>query len=271
MESTGSSGTTTIHNVPQFLRFNPYILTGYRRKMSVLEACGSLLTWHNESVNVWSHLIPLFFFAYLTWCSETMAPGWMYKICLFSLTCVFAASSAYHLFMPCCSSNRGYLCLVNCDVLSCMLSITVTGMSFIHYGNRCAGTALTMTSTMMLSASAVALVYLVLNTQTKAAGRVKLFGFHCLLRLSLGVVHLWSKVESHGHAQSFYYHVMSFFLLFIGGLINGLRIPERWLGFRWMDYLLNSHNIWHYLCILAALASVLGCLYDQWEFDATTC
>jgi len=43
---------------PEFLQDNEYIVTGYRiNHSSFCVALKSLFTCHNESVNVWSHLI----------------------------------------------------------------------------------------------------------------------------------------------------------------------------------------------------------------------
>ncbi|KAL1486538.1 hypothetical protein MTO96_009040 [Rhipicephalus appendiculatus] len=42
-------------------RNNPHILTGYRRCRNRYECFLSLLQWHNETVNIWSNLLPLAF------------------------------------------------------------------------------------------------------------------------------------------------------------------------------------------------------------------
>lgn len=263
----------SIEEVPVWLRFNPFIRTGYRPPMTVREALLSLFSWHNETVNVWLHVVGAVFFFYLLWISEELLPGaMMFKACLGSIVCVFGASCAYHLMMPCCTCQAGYHRLVNCDVLSCMLSITTTGLSFTTIGYRCASSSVLTCSTILLLLSAAALGHAIPNTRTTAAGRVKLFGFHCLLRLSLCVVIVFPKVVHHGFHLSFYYHVSSFFLLVGGGMLNGLRIPERWLPeARWMDCALNSHNLWHYLCVVASASSTFGCMYDVLEYDAMTC
>ena len=40
------------------MRFNPYILTGYRINFTTpIRAIKSILMLHNESFNVWSHLV----------------------------------------------------------------------------------------------------------------------------------------------------------------------------------------------------------------------
>ena len=44
-----------LEEMPEYLRFNPFIKEGYRRQMSLKECCQSLFFFHNESVNVYTH------------------------------------------------------------------------------------------------------------------------------------------------------------------------------------------------------------------------
>lgn len=44
-----------IDEMPDYLRFNPFVKDGYRRQMNVKECCQSLLFFHNETVNIYTH------------------------------------------------------------------------------------------------------------------------------------------------------------------------------------------------------------------------
>ena len=48
-----------------FLADNEYIATGYRHRLSCCDAVKSLFTWHNEVVNVWTHMAGAIFFLFL--------------------------------------------------------------------------------------------------------------------------------------------------------------------------------------------------------------
>lgn len=48
-----------------FLADNEYIATGYRHRLSCCDAIKSLFTWHNEVVNVWTHMAGAIFFLFL--------------------------------------------------------------------------------------------------------------------------------------------------------------------------------------------------------------
>ncbi|KAG1714489.1 Progestin and adipoQ receptor family member 3 [Nymphon striatum] len=51
--------------IPDFLKGNPYIQCGYRRKLSAIECVNSLWWWNNETINVWSHIIGFLAFSML--------------------------------------------------------------------------------------------------------------------------------------------------------------------------------------------------------------
>lgn len=44
-----------IEDMPAYLQFNPYIITGYRDMLSTKDSVGSLLYFHNETVNILTH------------------------------------------------------------------------------------------------------------------------------------------------------------------------------------------------------------------------
>ena len=54
-------------DLPEWMQGDPYIRRGYRKQLNSLRECyKSLFYFHNESVNIWSHLLAgVFFFAVL--------------------------------------------------------------------------------------------------------------------------------------------------------------------------------------------------------------
>lgn len=51
-----------INEVDTIYRSNPFILTGYRDKTTFLGCLKSVLLLHNETINIWSHLLGFLFF-----------------------------------------------------------------------------------------------------------------------------------------------------------------------------------------------------------------
>ncbi|KAF8718036.1 hypothetical protein HU200_025506 [Digitaria exilis] len=60
--------------LPEFLRHNEFIVDYYRSEWPVKEALLSAFSIHNETINVWTHLIGFFVFLALTVCAATMVP-----------------------------------------------------------------------------------------------------------------------------------------------------------------------------------------------------
>jgi adiponectin receptor len=54
---------------------NENVLGGYRREMSVAKAVRTILMWHNETLNIWSHLLACLCFAALLVALAFMQPG----------------------------------------------------------------------------------------------------------------------------------------------------------------------------------------------------
>ena len=67
----------SITEAPEFMRYNQYILNGYRINFNTpMKALKSLFLLHNQSFNVWSHLIAAVFFAVmLTWTALYLSPS----------------------------------------------------------------------------------------------------------------------------------------------------------------------------------------------------
>ncbi|KAF7055085.1 hypothetical protein CFC21_062660 [Triticum aestivum] len=60
--------------LPAFLQHNEFILHYYRSEWPLKEALLSAFALHNETINVWTHLIGFFVFLALTVCAATMVP-----------------------------------------------------------------------------------------------------------------------------------------------------------------------------------------------------
>lgn len=70
----GLGGLRSWHALPDYLRDNEFIISGYRADWSAWQSLRSLFQLHNETGNVWTHLIGFLLFAILTVRLVYMAP-----------------------------------------------------------------------------------------------------------------------------------------------------------------------------------------------------
>lgn len=56
----------TFHSAPEYLRDNKYVFTGYRADTTFFQAFLSIFRLHNETGNIWSHLLGFMVFLALT-------------------------------------------------------------------------------------------------------------------------------------------------------------------------------------------------------------
>jgi adiponectin receptor len=62
----GSKRLLLIEELPKDRQENQYVLSGYRFYRNSKDCLRSLFSLHNETMNIWSHLLGFFFFLYLS-------------------------------------------------------------------------------------------------------------------------------------------------------------------------------------------------------------
>lgn len=289
----------TIEEVPTWLRFNRFILTGYRPPMNVTRALKSFFEFHNESINVWGHFAAAVVLLYLVvvppvtqyfsygragseGSSVVLGEEFRYGttgnffrfVAVGSMTFIFSASSAYHLLMPACSCANSYSRLLCVDVFGALLSITVSAFSFTLHGDPCRSEAENYLYSGVLLVTFAIVVYSIFLSSLTVGQRFGVFGLHCALRGVLCHLTLYPRLQSEGQYLAYYYHMYGLVILTLGGLLNTLRVPERFLGgwrHRWVDYALNSHNLWHYCCLHSCIVTILACYYQELEWGVSPC
>jgi len=137
-----------ITEVDGFYRNNPFILTGYRDKTTYFGCLKSVLVLHNETINIWSHLLGFLFFVGIFWrdilflipareSGVEVTDTDFFVLCsliiCYQLTMVL--SSFYHTFM-CHSPKVSENCLT-LDLLGITMGLLATYLSGIYYAFWC--------------------------------------------------------------------------------------------------------------------------------------
>jgi adiponectin receptor len=123
---------------PHWTRHNAYLRTGYRGVGNWMHSLRSVLQWHNETCNIWTHLLAAIGFV-VTWgvtrlvVTPRVLPFWPLDVFFVSAVFCFSASTVYHCFN--CVSPRTcsrLLCLDYCGI-GCMIAGTCFAEIFILY------------------------------------------------------------------------------------------------------------------------------------------
>jgi adiponectin receptor len=260
----------TIFDIPVELR-RPYILTSYRANHTLRECLRSLCLAHNETVNVWTHIIGcvLFVIIFVHATGGAVLEGlpphvaeslrsadglerWPLYVFLASALACLSLSAVYHLIGT--ANVRWHSSFESFDYFGIIALIVGSCFPVVHYGF---GPAFPNLRRMYLLT--ICLLGVVL-----AKGTVHRGGFfeHTWTRVSLfialalsGVVALLHAVIAHDFSPtttSLLKGVLQMgatYLLGVGFYV--LNLPERCAPRRF-DIIGSSHNFWHVCVMLAA-------------------
>jgi adiponectin receptor len=269
---------TTLHlyeyqDAPAWARGNPFILRGYRAKYTMSMCLRSIFTIHNETGNVWTHLLGMLFFlaCSVMFFSQVMKPMLVHYVVLipFSFACVacMGLSAAYHLF-SCHYCERVHDKMMQWDYFGITCLIVGSFLPPCYYAFQCE--------------PMLRLLYLSMIGVLGSVGLVgPFFGFwaqerYYWLRLVVycsvagsgifPVVHV-NFVLPNGTARPYVFGLAIMMLLyFVGMMIYIFKVPERWFPGRF-DIWLHSHQLWHVFVLCAALVHFFnsGSMYLQLE------
>ncbi|XP_057417564.1 heptahelical transmembrane protein 1 [Lotus japonicus] len=313
--------------LPEYMKDNEYILRYYRANWPLKQAFFSLFRWHNETLNVWTHLIGFFLFLGLTLANlmkphvvdlldqitrsfsssadknvsdnikdlflgtallfdlkhqlplkmelksiEMITERWPFFIFLAGAMFCLISSSICHLFS--CHSHDLNLLLLRIDYIGIVVMIITSFFPQIYYIFLCqphwqllylAGiTAMGLfTIATLLSPS--------LSTGKHRAFRAMLF---CSMGLFGIVPAIHACFVNWGNPRrnvTLAYECTMALSYLTGTLFYVTRIPERWKP-GWFDLAGHSHQIFHILVVVGALAHYAATLKmlewrDAWGCD----
>lgn len=107
-----------ISDMPDYLRFNPWILTGYRApSLSTKQSLSSLTYLHNETVNILTHALPIVaVLANFRQLFGTLPSCWFTWFHAVSCLTPWCGSFVYHVLMNHRSGQRFYTQLLRLDM-----------------------------------------------------------------------------------------------------------------------------------------------------------
>eukprot|EP01117_Protostelium_nocturnum_P016956 TRINITY_DN6807_c0_g1_i1.p1 TRINITY_DN6807_c0_g1~~TRINITY_DN6807_c0_g1_i1.p1 ORF type:complete len:363 (-),score=72.55 TRINITY_DN6807_c0_g1_i1:17-1105(-) len=275
--------------LPMWLKFNEFIRTGYRPPgLSMRQLWASLFQIHNETGNVWTHLISFAFFfiwgsyyLFFNLWNETFACRFFFFVFWISLMWCFVSSTGYHLFS--CQSERTMVCVSRLDYTGISGLILGSTIIPVFYAFYCQPfwqiTYLTSISTLGLSgivgsffeffhADSFSTIRTILFASTAAIGVVPLTHSIYLPRMA-EVLEAIELIDQNG------IHLRLFLMLSLYGLgfvVYVTKFPERLFPGKF-DLWFNSHQFWHIFVFAAATVHAHNLLniYAHWNSHGRKC
>ncbi|PQM40996.1 heptahelical transmembrane protein 1 isoform X1 [Prunus yedoensis var. nudiflora] len=298
--------------LPEYMKDNEFILNYYRANWPLPEALFSVFRWHNETLNVWTHLIGFVLFLGLTMANllqvpqvadllgffarstpisavtnvsrnfisgimttnlidlkqitsqemEIAAAGhemggvayWPFYVFLGGSLFCLLSSSICHLFS--CHSHPLNLLLLRIDYAGITMMIITSFFPPIYYIFQCDP----RWQFIYLGGITIMGVFTIITLLSPKLSSGKFRTFRALLFASMGLFGIVPAVHAsivnwgnpRRNATLVYEAAMAFFYLTGTGFYI-TRIPERWRP-GWFDLAGHSHQIFHVLVVLGALA-----------------
>ena len=268
------------------MKDNEFILTSYRKAThSYTISLRTISKLHNETVNIWTHLLGAVVFAFslqhfLTTSYPTLstAPTLdILAVTIYYLGCVncFILSTSFHTLS---SHSAPIHSLGNSlDHIGVVLVIYGSALPAIHFLFHCP-TQIHFRIIYSLLSTTLTILSIIFTLKpafrTPAYRRVR-FNLYTVLGLStfLPIVHGYllyplSTLQNRMGISNFFGLGI---LNFTGAAIYALRVPERWFP-RTFDIWGNSHQIMHVLVVMGALSfekGLLGCVRWWQSAEAT--
>ena len=260
VRSMASSLRLNIADVPECSR-DTFVLTGYRGPM--MKPCMSLLSWHNETMNIWTHLFAFVFFCYVLIETCVHVENWIDGFILIYIVCsihLFAASTCYHVYKDqSVASNRFWS---KVDHVSIILLLWGSDIPMIVYGFWCQ--VVWMIVYLVFITILVLLSVFFITRDSSQSIRMTRCRYAVFISLcAVGWTHLLHEMmlkdfKSESAAQSLECWGRAFACYGIGFLFLVSKFPERPFP-QHFDFLGASHQIWHVMVFFGALVHLQNC------------
>ena len=257
------------YDMPEWMNSNSYILTGYRPfERSKCYYCKSFFKLHNETINIWTHMIGMFLFAGLLGYINTdsnlaLYTGQAILMNVYVISCIltYGFSAIMHTFYPIsefvCSS------LQTLDYLGIGLQIFTTMQVFIYYSFYCQPT---LSLIYMNLTGALNIISLIILTNKKFTSneykKVKVLCF--VMQVGVFLIPLIHRLILYNNdsydkvIKGEMGYFLAAFVCFIMCIVFYLGlIPERFYR-QTFDIFGSSHQIFHILSVSGSVLMFLG-------------
>uniref|UniRef100_A0A0N5A4Q8 HlyIII-domain-containing protein n=1 Tax=Parastrongyloides trichosuri TaxID=131310 RepID=A0A0N5A4Q8_PARTI len=254
-------------NLPDWMKDNRFIKSGYRAPTdSLVHVCYSLAQFHNETVNIWSHILgSLIFISCGLWVltrSHTMVPQ-MTKLVflpffLGAVSCM-SCSAAFHLLLF--KSQRLGTIFAKLDYSGIALLIIGSFIPWVYFSFICHNHLMIIYNTSITALGLLAIIVSLYDKFAEPKFRPVRAGVFLTMGLSaiipcfhLLLIESWDIIKEQ---ELLKWNIIMGCMYVFGALQYALRVPERFFHGK-CDYLFSSHQFFHIFVVLAATIHFYG-------------
>ncbi|KAK6532650.1 hypothetical protein TWF281_006830 [Arthrobotrys megalospora] len=264
-----------IADIPEWLHENEFIMTGYRQpSFSLAKSVRSILSIHNETVNIWSHIIGSVLFVTIPLYVFTTEIPPRYKIATtedivvcttYFLGCAicFGLSATYHTLMN--HSPKVHTVSVQLDYLGILILMYSAMIPLIYYGFVCDHNLRNIywaVESVLAGLCAISTMHPMFHSSKAKVLRgifYSAFGLSSFVPIFHAIAIYGWEVQKDRMGLIWWALVGLFDS--IGVLAYGSKVPERFFPGRF-DIWGQSHQILHISVVIAGMMHVMGCLGD---------
>ncbi|KAI7888849.1 hemolysin-III related-domain-containing protein [Mucor mucedo] len=254
----GAQRLLHIHELPKEWQENEYVLSGYRFYQSSHACLRSIFMLHNETLNIWSHLVGFIIMSGLS------IYGFNYKFpdasfndrtvfvtfCIAALKCLFC-SSIYHTFI--CHSHRQVKSFTaTLDYMGISFLITASVLVTEYYGYYCRPMTRLKYMVFTTAVGSIGVFAPFLEKwDTKALRPLRIAVFVSMaVSSAVPVLHLAYLNGLKATWTFFELAAVSVFMYILGVIVYANRFPEKFFPGKFDFAGLTSHAIWHvFVCL----------------------
>ena len=232
----------TGNNIPLWTK-NKYILTGYRCQTNKLSCLISIFNIHNETINIWTHMISLIYFVYILIINNNNN----IIIKLYEIVSIisFTMSTCYHTYMP--MSQKNYLLLLKLDLFSIILNIVTSNILIYYYWFWCY--KILRNIYMFFSGLYLGIGIIILLKIDIIKKHNYILAYYSIYNVGIIIsyIHIYNLTDGDVDKIIKYNFTKPMKYFITGFIIYTIKIPER-LFSKKFDIIGNSHQLWHILC-----------------------
>ena len=226
-------------NIPLWT-INKHILSGYRSQANRLNCLISIFNIHNETINIWTHMMSLIYYVYIliiNYNDDIIIK--LYEIV--SIIC-FAMSTCYHTYMP--VSHKNYLLLLKLDLFSIILNIVTSNILIFYYWFWCYERIRNIYMFFSSLYLGIGIIILLKIDIVKKYNFILAYYSIYNVGIIISYIHIYNLTNGDVNKIIKYNFTKPMKYFFLGFIIYATKIPER-LFPKKFDIIGNSHQLWH--------------------------